>query len=96
MPNSTKKIIHIAFCWWPDPAGGTEVYVKGLAEELSKLGVENVIAAPKAGLKEVESFQGENGIRVWRFGCRESGGDLGEIYGEGDPVAAESFKRVLD
>jgi len=72
------------------------VYVKGLAEELSKLGVENVVAAPKAGLKEVESFQGEDGIRVWRFWCRESGGDLGEIYGEGDPVAAESFKKVLD
>jgi glycosyltransferase involved in cell wall biosynthesis len=86
----------LAFSWWPDPSGGTEVYVRGLAEELSNLGVENVIAAPKAGLKEVESFKGADGIRVWRFGCKESGGDLGEIYGEGDPVAAESFKRVLD
>ena len=94
------------------------MYVKGLAEELGKLGVENVIAAPAArispqpqhaggwalatradrglGIGGVESTEGENGIKVWRFECRETGGDLGEIYGEGDPVAAESFKKVLD
>ena len=94
------------------------MYVRGLAEELSKLGVENVVAAPVAGsppqpqhaggwalampadrglgIEGAKSFKGQDGIRVWRFGCRESGGDLGEIYGEGDPVAAESFKKVLD
>jgi glycosyltransferase involved in cell wall biosynthesis len=79
------------------------VYVKGLAEELSKLGVENVVAAPVAGSPDpgfgIQGFvkpQMSNGIKVWRFGCRGSGGDLGEIYGQGDPVAAEGFKKVLD
>jgi len=93
------KILHLAFTWWPDPSGGTEVYVRGLAEELSKLGVENVIAAPAARRSDIGYGiweEGGNKVRVWRFECREGGGDLGEIYGEGDPVAAESFKKVLD
>ena len=75
------------------------MYVRGLAEELSKLGLENVIAAPAARRSDTGYGiweEGGNKVRVWRFECREGGGDLGEIYGEGDPVAAESFKKVLD
>ena len=75
------------------------MYVKGLAEELSKLGVENVIAAPAARRSDIGYGiweEGGNKVRVWRFECREGGGDLGEIYGAGDPVAAESFKQVLN
>ena len=79
------------------------MYVKGLAAELQKMGVENVVAAPAlwkgnrgSRIEGVKRSEGEGGVRVWRFRCRESGGDLGEIYGEGDPVAAESFKQVLD
>jgi glycosyltransferase involved in cell wall biosynthesis len=74
------------------------VYAKGLSAELKKSGVENVIAAPAAGRSEIAdgiSDQG-NGVRLRRFRCSERPGDLGEIYGEGDPVAAESFKKVLD
>lgn len=71
--------------------------MKGLAEELGKLGVENVIAAPAVGIQDSAfRIQGEGGLTVWRFKCSETPGDLGEIYGDGDPVAAESFKKVLD
>lgn len=75
------------------------MYVKGLVEELGKLGVENVVAAPAARRSDMGNGiweEGGNKIRVWRFVCRESGGDLGEIYGKGDPVAAENFKKVLN
>ena len=74
------------------------MYVRGLAEELGKLGVENVIAAPAAEKSDIgyRISDGDCGLKVWRFGCREGGGDLGEIYGDGDPVAAENFKKVLD
>ena len=103
--------------------------MKGLAAELQKMGVKNVIAAPAAGIgplrpapahpiqslrdseeiclrggigdrgsgiEAVASFKEQDGIRVWRFSCSKRPGDLGEIYGEGDPLASESFKKVLD
>lgn len=74
------------------------MYVRGLAEELSKLGVENVIAAPAAGISDTgyRISDGDSRLKVWRFKCNEKPGDLREIYGEGDPVAVESFKKVLD
>ncbi len=79
------------------------MYVKGLAAELQKMGVENVVAAPAlwignrgSRIEGVKRSEGEDGVRVWRFRCSDRPGDLGEIYGEGDPVAAESFKKVLD
>ena len=74
------------------------MYVKGLVEELSNLGVKNVIAAPAAGISDTgyRISEGDSRLKVWRFKCNEKPGDLGEIYGEGDPVAAESFKKVLD
>ena len=74
------------------------MYVKGLVAELQKMGVENVVAAPTVGGSEIAdriSDQG-NGFRIRRFRCSEKPGDLGEIYGDGDPAAAESFKKVLD
>ncbi len=40
------KILHVPFCFAPDPIGGTEVYVTSLALQLKKRGVEVVIAAP--------------------------------------------------
>jgi hypothetical protein len=42
------KILHVPFCYAPDPVGGTEVYVAALASELIKRGAEAVIAASDA------------------------------------------------
>ena len=42
------KIIHLPFCFDPDPMGGTEIYVEALARELTKQGITNIIAAPAA------------------------------------------------
>ena len=39
------KIIHLPFCFHPDPMGGTEIYVEALARELSNQDIINIIAS---------------------------------------------------
>jgi glycosyltransferase involved in cell wall biosynthesis len=86
------KIIHIPYCYWPDAVGGTEIYVESLAREQQRLGFDVAIAAPgNAG-----RLYTHNGLPVWRFPVSEQIADLRDLYGEGDPVAAEAFGRVLD
>jgi hypothetical protein len=40
------KIIHIPFCFHPDPVGGTEVYVQSLAQQLQMCVTEVLVVAP--------------------------------------------------
>ena len=40
------KTLHLPFCFYPDPVGGTEIYVEALAVCLRKLDVEAEIAVP--------------------------------------------------
>lgn len=40
------RVLHLPFTYFPDAIGGTEVYVRELADGLSTLGIESVIAAP--------------------------------------------------
>jgi hypothetical protein len=40
------KVIHVPFCFAPDPFGGTEVYVANLARDLHGVGVDSMVAAP--------------------------------------------------
>jgi glycosyltransferase involved in cell wall biosynthesis len=86
------KTLHVTFGFLPDPPGGTELYVKALAQHLETLGVEAIIAAP--GRRD-GSYRYE-GLRVRRFGTESSALDLSELYGEGDPRAAAAFERILD
>jgi glycosyltransferase involved in cell wall biosynthesis len=86
------KVIHVPYCFAPDPMGGTEIYAAGLAQDLQNLGVENVMAAPAAATTSY-TF---DGMRVRRF--REATGnvDLRQLYGAGDPGAAAEFDKILD
>jgi glycosyltransferase involved in cell wall biosynthesis len=86
------KILHVTFSFPPDPPGGTEVYVAGLAEDLAGLGIESVIAAPAAS----DRRYAHGAIEVRRFASAPDALTLEELYGEGDPVAAESFQRLMD
>jgi len=86
------KILHVPFCFAPDPIGGTEVYVAALALNLQKRGVEVVIAAPAATNRAYKI----DGLRVRRFATSEKVGDVAELYDDGDPLAAEEFGRILD
>ena len=85
------KIVQVPYCFYPDPAGGTEVYTCLLAKHLVRLGEEAVIAAPA----EKEAVYRHEGLVVRRFGFAKKL-SLDDLYGEGDAVAAASFGRLLD
>jgi glycosyltransferase involved in cell wall biosynthesis len=87
------KVIHIPFCFYPDPVGGTEVYVAALAKLLQEEhGIDVVVAAP--GEKSCEYLH--DGLRVRRFAVCPQPKDLAELYGEGDALAAREFECILD
>jgi glycosyltransferase involved in cell wall biosynthesis len=86
------KILHVPYGYYPDPVGGTEVYVHGLARQLVAEGLDNVIAAPAQG----NASYRHDGLPVRRFAVRETGVRLEELYGLGDAGAAEEFGRILD
>jgi glycosyltransferase involved in cell wall biosynthesis len=84
------RVLHVPYCYFPDKSGGTEVYVEGLAICQQSLGVTAAVAAPAGGMDEYQ----HNGVPVFRFKVGQP--DLRQQYGEGDPVAADNFARVLD
>lgn len=87
------KIIHIPYCYYPDPAGGTEVYVKNLCNSLSKFGIESIVAAPTAGRRNIYFYEG---IKVRRFSISKEIEDLSDLYGGSDPVSSRIFGKILD
>jgi glycosyltransferase involved in cell wall biosynthesis len=86
------KVIHIPFCFYPDPVGGTEVYVESLAQRLRQRGVKIVITAPG---ERTEQYK-HNGLAVRRFAISSELNDIRDLYGEGDRTAAQEFARILD
>lgn len=84
------KTLHLPFCFYPDPVGGTEIYVESLAISLRRLGIEAEIAIPAT---DQRSYR-HNQLRVHRFATGSP--DLADLYGLGDRVAALSFARVLE
>ena len=84
------KVLHVPFCYYPDPVGGTEVYVASLAQAQLKQGLDVAIAAPA----DRNGRYRHDGIDVFRFQTA-SHIDLRQLYGEGDPVAAEEFLEIL-
>jgi glycosyltransferase involved in cell wall biosynthesis len=85
------KIIQIPFCFAPDPVGGTEVYLAGVAQDLKLLGVNVVIVAPGLATHDYTI----DGLRVRRFAV-SSTLDLVQLYGLGDAKAAGEFTKILD
>ncbi|MHB2020202.1 MAG: glycosyltransferase [Candidatus Xenobia bacterium] len=92
MSGTRLKIMHVPYCYAPDPIGGTEVYVASLARELETLGASSVVAAPAAK----DDTYCVDGIRVHRYAVIEPAPDLEELYGAGSREAAERFGRTLD
>jgi glycosyltransferase involved in cell wall biosynthesis len=86
------KIVHVPFCFYPDPSGGTEVYVKSLASRQQQYGANVVIAAPGNETSSYEYF----GLPVRRFAISNEVTDLRVLYGEGDVKTAQAFAEILD
>ncbi len=84
-------VVHVPYTFFPDPPGGTEVYVQALAQEQKKRGIAAMVAAPADGDR---SYLHE-GLVVRRFAISSSN-TLNDLYGEGDKHAAQSFARILD
>ena len=86
------KVVHIPFCFHPDPVGGTEVYVESLARETQARGLAVVVAAPGSQSCRYE----HRGLEVRRFAVPGRVDDLRELYGEGDAAAARELGKILD
>ena len=88
----TMSIFHVPTGYFPEPVGGTEVYVTALAHALAKGGRPQIIVAPG---DHAASYTHE-GLPVRRFAVAERPLTLEELYGSGDPVAATGFAALLN
>ena len=86
------KLVHVPFCFYPEPVGGTEVYMEGLAHQLIEQGVEVSICAPA----ERDGVYDHEGLPVRRFAVEDEVSDVAALYGEGDAEVAAGFGRILD
>jgi glycosyltransferase involved in cell wall biosynthesis len=84
-------VVHVPYTFFPDPSGGTEIYVSALIAEMRKRsGFDGVVAAPAAA----ESSYVHNDIRVFRFNT-DPRPTLDSAYGKPDEIAVRSFRSVL-
>lgn len=83
-------VLHVPFTYAPDPMGGTEVYVAGLAAALEPAGIRSVIAAPAGAGTRYR----HGGVDVHRFAVSPRTG-FAEAQGAADTVAAANFGAVL-
>jgi glycosyltransferase involved in cell wall biosynthesis len=89
----SMKIIHVPFCFHPDPVGGTEVHVETLARHLQEdFGVDVLVAAPGPANQSYEHKR----LRVRRFLGPERVTDVRELYDEGDPQSASAFANLVE
>jgi glycosyltransferase involved in cell wall biosynthesis len=86
------KVLQIPFCFYPDPVGGTEIYVESLARHLQKLGLNVTVTAPG----EMSSLYEHNGLAVRRFTISNKVSDIRDLYGDGDEAASREFGHILD
>jgi len=86
----TPVVLHVPYSFFPDACGGTEVYVRGLAQRLASRGYWSAIAAP--GVESGEYVNG--GLAVYRFAI-DPRRRLALAYGVPDEIAAEGFGAIL-
>lgn len=85
------KTLQIPFTYYPDEVGGTEIYVEALVRHLEEAGFDAAIAAP--GEQTIQYTH--NGVPVYRYST-SSCDDPADLYGRGDPRAADLFGDILD
>lgn len=83
-------ILHVPYTYFPDASGGTEVYVRDLAQRLCAHGYTNAVAAPAA----TSSTYQDAGLPVHRFAV-DPRPQLDLAYGAADEIAAENFASIV-
>jgi glycosyltransferase involved in cell wall biosynthesis len=86
----TSTVLHVPYTFFPDPCGGTEVYVRGLARRLAARGYPSAVAAPAADTSEYMN----DGLAVYRF-ATDQRRRLEIAYSVPDEIAAQNFRAVL-
>src|SRR5665213_715098 len=87
---SSVDVLHLPYTYFPDAAGGTEVYVAGLVAALRREGVDGAVAAP--GAEAAEYSYGE--APVFRFATARDAG-IAQAYGASDAEAERSVRALL-
>ncbi len=85
-----RRVLLVPYTYFPDPAGGTEIFVRGLAKGLTGRGFFPIISAPAS---QTQSYV-HDGIPVSRFAVTSSP-SVENAYGVPDPHAASEFKALL-
>ena len=89
-PRPIPTVLHVPYTYFPDPSGGTEVFVRMLAQRLAARGYPSAIAAPALRAAEYE----DAGLRVHRFAI-DPAPVLAHAYGAPDEVAAAGFASIV-
>src|ERR1051326_3071194 len=84
------KILQVPYVYYPDPVGGTEVYIQTLSRHLRELGITTAVAAPST----YDSVYAHEGIPVRRYRI-DTPHTLRDLYG-GAPATSLVFREVLD
>ena len=87
------KVLHLPFTYYPDPVGGTEVYVSALVTSLAKHGIASVVAAPSSDAASTRYEHDD--VPVFRYPYEPNGG-IEAAYGKPDPVAAQAIGEIID
>lgn len=88
--RGTLNVLQVPFTYFPDPVGGTEIYVAGLVGALASHGVHSAIAAPA----EVEASYRQDDVQVFRLATARSP-TLEHAYGAPDETAASAFRALI-
>lgn len=86
------RIAHLTFGYYPDPVGGTEVYVRALAQEQKHIGHHVVIVAPGNQYAHYE----HEGFAVYRYGVKNNVDNVAELYRATESVSVQDFEQMLD
>jgi glycosyltransferase involved in cell wall biosynthesis len=90
VPKDSVSVLHVPYTFFPDAAGGTEVYVAELIAAMQDKNFKGMVAAPGQQNKQYD----HDGIPVYRF-RRDARQQLAYAYGQPDEVAADSFRGVV-
>jgi glycosyltransferase involved in cell wall biosynthesis len=90
LSRTSVDVLHVPFTYFPDPVGGTEIYVSGLIKALQDHDFTGAIAAPS----EEDAYYAHGDVSVFRFATTRHPAFI-HAYGAADETAARSFRSLI-